>query len=95
MLLNFGIKFFIIFILEDILDPPIIHVIGFFIFDVILLRAFTSALIWIPLYDGIYFVIFDIEAWSLCEHENASLTYISPKLANFFENLSSLASSSG
>ena len=45
MLLNFGIKFFIILIFDDILDPPIMHVTGFFIFVVILLRAATSVLI--------------------------------------------------
>ena len=45
MLLNFGIKFLIILIFEEIFDPPIIHVTGFFISDVILLSAFNSVLI--------------------------------------------------
>ena len=38
MLSNFGIKFLIILILVDILEPPIIHVIGFLISDVIFLK---------------------------------------------------------
>ena len=49
MLLNFGIKFFIILIFEDILDPPIIHVTGFLILVVILFRALISKYNCIPL----------------------------------------------
>ena len=37
-----GIKFMIMFILVEILDPPITQVIGFVIWVMILLRALTS-----------------------------------------------------
>ena len=40
--LNLEIKFLIILIFVDILDPPIMHVIGFFISDVILFKALIS-----------------------------------------------------
>ena len=42
MLSNFGIKFFITEILVDILDPPIIQVIGFLISEVTFFKAFIS-----------------------------------------------------
>ena len=42
MLSNFEIKFFIILILVEILDPPIIQVIGFLISEVTLFKAFIS-----------------------------------------------------
>ena len=42
MLSNFGIKFLIIEILVEILDPPIIQVIGFLISEVTFFKAFIS-----------------------------------------------------
>ncbi len=86
MLSNFGIKFSIIPIFVEILDPPIIHVIGFSVFIVTFCSASISVLSWKPGYDGRNFVIFEIEAWALWEHEKASLTYISAKLARFLAN---------
>ena len=44
MLSNFGIKFLIILILVDILEPPIMQVTGFLISDVILVKASISKL---------------------------------------------------
>ncbi len=40
-----------------------------------------------------YLVIPSIEEWALCEHEKASLTYISPRLEIVFEKESSFFSS--
>ena len=42
MLSNLVIKFLITLILVEILDPPIIQVIGLVIFEIILFSAFTS-----------------------------------------------------
>ena len=44
MLLNLGIKFLIIPIFVEILDPPIIQVIGFLISDVTFFKALTNRL---------------------------------------------------
>ena len=57
-----GIKFFIIEIFVEILDPPIIQVIGFLMLLVTFSKALTSASNWSPTYEGIYFVISHIEA---------------------------------
>ena len=65
MLSNLGIKFLIIEILEEILDPPIIQVIGFLISIVTFFKASISVLNWIPIYEGMYFVISQIEACAL------------------------------
>ena len=62
MLLNFGIKFLITFIFEEILDPPIIQVIGFLISIVTFFKAFTSVSNCNPAYDGRNFVILHTEA---------------------------------
>jgi len=75
MLSNFGIKFSIMPIFVDILDPPIIHVIGFSISDVTFFKALISEFNCIPEYDGKNFVILATEACALWEHEKASLTY--------------------
>ena len=74
ILSNLGIRFLIILILVDILEPPIIQVIGFLISDVILFKASISRFNWRPAYEGINLVISKIEAWALWEHEKASLT---------------------
>ena len=63
-----------ILILEDILEPPMMHVIGLWISDVILVSASISKFNWRPAYEGINLVISKIEACALCEHEKASLT---------------------
>ena len=42
MLSNFGIRFFIIPILVEIFEPPIIQVTGFFISEVTFFKASTS-----------------------------------------------------
>ena len=63
-----------ILILEDILEPPMMHVIGLWISDVILVSAAISKFNWRPAYEGINLVISKIEAWALWEHEKASLT---------------------
>ena len=65
ILLNFEIKFFIILILEEILEPPIIQVIGFLISEVILVNASISKSNWRPEYEVINFVISKIEACAL------------------------------
>ena len=52
MLSNLGIKFFIILILDEILEPPIMHVIGLLISDVIFVKASTSKSSCKPEYDG-------------------------------------------
>ena len=52
MLLNFGIKFFIISILVEIFEPPIIQVIGFLISVVTFFSAFISVSNCKPANDG-------------------------------------------
>ena len=81
-------------ILVDILEPPMIQVMGLLISVVIWVKAFTSMFNCRPENEGKYFVISEIEAWALWEHEKASLTYISAKLAKVFANWTSFSSSS-
>ena len=52
ILLNLGIKFFIIPILVEIFEPPMIHVIGFLISVVTFFKAFTSVSNCKPAYEG-------------------------------------------
>ena len=61
-------------ILVEILDPPIIHVIGFVISVVILLRAVTSKSSWNPEKEGNYLEICWIDACARWEQEKASFT---------------------
>ena len=65
MLSNFVIKFFIILIFVETLEPPIIHVIGFLISEVILINAFNSKSSCKPEYEGKNFEISSIEACAL------------------------------
>ena len=69
-------------ILVDILDPPMIQVIGFLTSDVTFFKAFISVSNCKPAYDGKYLVISLTDACVLCEQENASLTNKSPRLAS-------------
>ncbi len=62
MLSNFGIRFLIKLILVEIFDPPMIHVIGFFISLVTFLRAFISVSSCNPANDGKNSVTLLIEA---------------------------------
>ena len=87
MLLKLGIKFLIIPILVEILDPPIIQVIGLVISDSILLSALTSKSSCNPEKEGKNIGILLIEAWALCEQEKASFTYISPRFDRSLANL--------
>ena len=52
ILSNLGIKFFIILILVEILEPPIMQVIGLLISDVIFVKALTYSSNCKPEYDG-------------------------------------------
>ena len=52
MLSNLDIKFFITLILVEILEPPIMQVIGLLISDVIFIKALTSRSSCKPEYDG-------------------------------------------
>ena len=65
MLSKFLIKFEIILIFVEILEPPIMHVIGFVISEVIFFKAFISSINCKPQYDGIYLVIPSIEECAL------------------------------
>ena len=94
ILSNFGIKFLIKPILVEIFDPPIIQEIGFFISLVTFLNAFISVSNCKPAKEGKNLVILLTDAWSLCEHEKASLTYKSPSLAKCSEKFLSFFSSS-
>jgi hypothetical protein len=51
-----GIKFLIILILVETLEPPIMQVIGFLISEVIFFKALTSVLSCNPEYEGKKFV---------------------------------------
>ena len=62
MLSNLGIKFFIIPILVEIFDPPIMQVIGFLISVVTFFNAFTSVSSCNPAKDGINSVILHTDA---------------------------------
>ena len=81
-------------ILVEILEPPIIQVIGLVIFEVILLRAFTSKSSCNPEYEGKNFGSSKIEACALWDQEKASLTYISARLDRSLANFLSFRSSS-
>ena len=62
ILSNFGIKFLIMLILEEILDPPIIQVIGFLILDVTFLKHQSLNSSVNQQYDGKNFVILHTDA---------------------------------
>ena len=62
ILSNLGIKFLITLILVEILDPPIIQVIGLVISEIILLSALTSKSSCNPENEGKNFGILLIEA---------------------------------
>ena len=74
MLSNFEIKFFIILILVEILDPPIMQVTGLVMLDVIFFNALISKSSCNPEKDGKNFEISQTDACALCEHEKASFT---------------------
>ena len=94
ILSNLEIKFLITLILVEILDPPIIQVIGLVISEIVLLSALTSKSSCNPENEGKNFGILLIEAWGLCEQEKASFTYISPRFDKSSANLLSFCSSS-
>ena len=62
------------------------HEIGLLISDVIFFKADSSDCSCRPANDGRNLVILETDACFLCEHEKASFTYKSPKLASCFEN---------
>ena len=65
ILSNLGIKFLIIFILDDTFEPPIIQVIGFLISEVIFFKASTSKSSCNPEYEGKKLVTLWIDACAL------------------------------
>ena len=71
---NFEIKFFIILILVEILDPPIMQVTGLVMLDVIFFNALISKSNCNPEKDGKNFEILQTDVCALCEHEKASFT---------------------
>ena len=74
MLSNLGIKFFIMPIFVEIFDPPIIHVIGFFISVVTFFNALISVSNCNPAKDGRN-LLFYTQMNELCENKKkASFT---------------------